>query len=539
MKRFRNHYAGRSRALAAAAVLGTALCTALFAAAAHTAAVAQPAAAATPTETHETVAETIARCLKDLAQDNVDQRRRAVLVLGKYNHPAARAAMRQSLNDPDATIRQSALVALSELTATPTGLVKPVLERLADPNVHIRRIAASLLPQLLRRIPNRIGTPGGQDATGIAFLRRDPEARELLNRAVAEDDPVLRKNLLILDGVVPGLFRSEVLDACLAAADPEVRLLALRACARAKPQSEPLPAPLRRLVTDPNDTVRAEFARLLGSAGDAAIPLWRRMAAEDPAPVVRAQAVTQLVVRRDPAAFELLQQTIRNPELPARQCDSLISLLGSFGERALPMLTEIATAAAPSGRASAVRTLGRTAGTALPASFFADLTATPTSAVRLAALNVLQLRVRDLDQAALNQLLESPYADVRTAAVRLSGSLPRDAAAILIGDALLDEDLDVRIAAIRVAGLRSVPDWARLLRLSLQDPSMEIRRATADTLLRRNDAQSRQILNGYLTAEPNPDLASYVRQQLQRKAKPARRPRPQPRQNATPKGDGP
>ena len=70
---------------------------------------------AQPTENvRETEAQTIAKCLRDLKSDDVDARRRAAMIIGKYRTNETEAAVIRCLRDPDRQVRQSALVSLTE-----------------------------------------------------------------------------------------------------------------------------------------------------------------------------------------------------------------------------------------------------------------------------------------------------------------------------------------------------------------------------------------------------------------------------------------
>ena len=102
----------------------------------------------------ESESETIEKCLQDLKSDSIPVRKRAVLILGKYSNPIASKAIIRSLEDYDATIRRSALVSITEKPITPDA-VEPVLKMIGDGDVHIRRIASSFIPEIMRgyRIP--------------------------------------------------------------------------------------------------------------------------------------------------------------------------------------------------------------------------------------------------------------------------------------------------------------------------------------------------------------------------------------------------
>ncbi|MBO7620227.1 MAG: HEAT repeat domain-containing protein, partial [Victivallales bacterium] len=97
---------------------------------------------AQPAETaRETEEQTIAKCLRDLKSDDVDARRRAAMVIGKYRTLATEMAVIQCLRDPDRQVRQSALVSLTEERFLPAAARMDVFRLLLDSDVHIRRLA--------------------------------------------------------------------------------------------------------------------------------------------------------------------------------------------------------------------------------------------------------------------------------------------------------------------------------------------------------------------------------------------------------------
>ena len=59
----------------------------------------EPLAPAAPAAGHETEEQTVARCLAEMASPDVLARRRAILVLGKYENPQAERALLHALRD--------------------------------------------------------------------------------------------------------------------------------------------------------------------------------------------------------------------------------------------------------------------------------------------------------------------------------------------------------------------------------------------------------------------------------------------------------
>ncbi len=466
---------------------------------------------------HESEQETIAKCLVDLQQSDTKLRRRAVLVLGKYNVPKAQMAIIACLQDSDDTVRQSALVALSECRRVPPAAHKPIIALLADRNVHIRRIASSLLRDVLR-------TRRFVNAFPVKFGRRpavsglDAETKACLNLALEDDDVTVRKNILSLHAVMGHFFKEESLIKCFAHADREIRILALRAYGVTNLAAPGRTDPLVALLHDKEEPVRLEVVKLLGRAGKQGLPLLRDVA-RDPAPVVRSRAIQQLARQADDGAFALLAAAVEDEQMPLEERRLLVRHLRFYPTKERAALMKFSSVGSDSVRAEVVRRLGALVKDDPLPRFFVQLLSDESAEIRKAATGGVLRRARQLRAEDIAQLVSSDYVDVRRMALPLVFQLPAEQAAQFIADCMLDDDVGIRCAAIRFAGQRAVPNWQLFMRQSLKDPSLEIQRAAADALLRRQDPQSRQILAEYLQSQPNPDLAAYVQRQMKRPRK--------------------
>jgi len=445
---------------------------------------------------HESEDETIAKCLTDLESDDVAARRRAVLVLGKYAASRAQQAVITCLEDPDAFVRRSALVALSEQRGIPVQARKPIVSLLRDPSVHIRRIASSLLPEILMtsRFGGTVFPPGARTAADPTL---EAELRELLNAALADDDLVVRKNVLALYRYTADLFSEEAIIGCLDDTDKEVRVNALRVLAGKIPRRPELFERLTPLADDPEPVVREETARTLGRLGPRALPMLRQLA-KDPVPSVRAEAVQRLAQLRDLDAFADIQSLLTDGQVSVADRRSLIRHLLPYGAAAVPLLREHAKRGPTPLRAEAVRALGALGANSPDLTFFLGLVTDPSEDVRKAAMAALRRNARKLDRNRLTALATSRHTDVRRTAMDMVLQLPGAEASEMIIEFLLDEDIDLRCAAVKAACVKGIPEWPLFLAQSLEDPEPQIQRVAIDALLKRKDAQSRRILADYV-----------------------------------------
>jgi HEAT repeat protein len=488
------------------------------------------AAAAQP-EGHETEAETMTRCLAELASPDVQARRRAILVIGKYENPAADAALLRSLRDADAMVRRSALVSFSERRGMPQNAGPDILALLADPDVHIRRIASSMLPEvllgtrLLARPPQEI-VPGGRPA-----VVADPQVAlvmEQLNRALDDPDPIVVKNVLAAAGAAPGELDPDKVRNCLANPDREVRVMALQSLRELPVRKEQeLADRLAPLAKDQDDIVRRELAATLARCGAAGLPALRLLA-EDPVPAVRLEASRQLVLMQDESAPAILARLLTDPAVDpdarAQLVNQLVILELPLGD----LLRQLAAEGPTVVRAAAVRALGnpRLPGQPPPPSFFLALLDDPQVDIRQAAARSLLTRAATLTPADVQRLLRSKFPDVRQAALSRVRLLPPNQAREFLIDACLDEDLDVRCGALMQLALGNLPGWEDILVQSLHDPEPRVRETAFNGLALRRSPTTLPLLQEFLKTCRDPELGQQVRQLmvLVQQPPPARQP---------------
>lgn len=476
-------------------------------------------------EGHEAETETVARCLRDLQSEDVDVRRRAAMVIGKYETPVAQDAVIRCLSDPDDRVRQTALVSVSEQKIIPPASRGPVLRMLTDDNVHIRRIASSLAQQVLGmsgviiggsvRVMGRLTINGVPQPGPVGGSRGglDEESKACLNRALGDPDLTVRKNVLALYPWVRGVFEEERLAQALADEDREIRALALRAVVGSLPP-EKAAALVEGLAADPAPAVRKELASGLSALRPHGAEALYQLS-EDPDAGVRTEATLVLARRRDERALPLIAKFVADESIPADMRTRAVPYLSQWGDEGAGLLTQLAASESLSLKEAAVLALGSVRTEAKPpVSFFLDMLESPSTALRAAATRALQQRARELTPTMVANLARNRHADVRKGAVQLAGRLPAEGQADLLMDLLLDDDIGIRSLAIRQICLLRIPGYLTLMEQSLKDPSVEIQKAAVEGLLLRRGAEGQEALKGFLATCKNADLAEYVRLRL-------------------------
>jgi len=473
-----------------------------------------------PRPGHETEAQTIAKCLKDLGSPDPEVRRRAVLILGKYRASAARQAVAGRLEDKSAAVRQAALVSLSEGGVLPPGVVGRIVRLLLDPDIHIRRIASSALRRCFSPRQLMIRSLGAPVSVSLPTEALPPtDMKEILSKTLRAPDPIIRKNLLALSGYLGKYFDPVALRMCLKDRDREVRVLALQACARVLPAKE-LPSVLFPAAQSGDPEVRKAAVRLLPRLLPASLDLLKKLAG-DADIGVRTEAVNALAWTRNPAVFPLIQRFLEDDRVPASERARVVTVLIVWPRTVIPFLTRLAETAPPPLRAGALRALGvlgRKGGSGPVAGvsvrlFVEELKSSSTEVRKAAAMAILR-RAGELKEADLAAMTRSRFVDVRLLAVQTIGRVPADVAREVLSDLILDDDMGVRCRAVREMALRRVGDWQFVLAESLRDPEAAVQKAAADALLARRDPMSTKLLSDYLQKSPDSALAEYIRARL-------------------------
>lgn len=438
-------------------------------------------------EIHET--ETIARCQRDLAAADAQARRRAVLVLGKYPAPEARRLVVAALRDAAAPVRLAALVALTENPLPPPDAADAILRCIADPDVHLRRLASSCLPRAMQvRQMASLGNPAARELPA--------ELEGILRQATRDPDDTVRKNVAEYAAFLPGVFALDDLRPLLQDPSRDVRVLALGAVESLLP-GDRFAEVLGGLGSDPDRGVRLSLARRsAGHPGAKTLELQRRLAA-DADLEVGTEALLAMFRQGRKEVLPELRRRLDAPGLPAPLAERIIVMFPILGAEAEAPLRELLGHARAEYRLQALRVLPAVRPGAPGPELCLALQADSAATVRQAAALLLQAGPA-LAADRFKPLMASKFADVRSLAVALTRSLPPAAAAPLLFDLLLDEDAAVRAQAVCEIGRRRLPDWLQTLTVALDDDSDEVAAQAADMLLQSNLPEATQVLTDYL-----------------------------------------
>lgn len=436
---------------------------------------------------HDTEEETIAKCLDDLKNQDVARRRRAAMLIGKYDTPEAEEAVIRCLMDTDAQVRQSALVSLSEQNYLPNEARMHVFRLLEDENVHIRRLASSMLPDALGIASSRFTAfnPNVQiHAKGELTENENEQMLAAMNKALYDSDPSVRRNVLAAARYLPVPLSQKGLEQFLRDEDKEVRSLALLAYMRTIGHEAERAAAITHLVDDPVSEVRKILVTAAASLGEQGAPILRKLFA-DPDSNVRFEALNKYTLQFQPDSYSVLKAAIQDETLPMAQRAKLCGNLRYFRQQAAEFAKSLLDSPHTAIRAAALPLFSSNAFGELPIDYFLSLVDEENEEIRTQALRVLQTRLRTPPppKATIEKLFASRHANVRLLAVNLM-NLPavQKSCVNLIQDAVLDDDAAIRKAALRLLAIARPQGWEELIAATLEDEDVEMREAAANAL---------------------------------------------------------
>ena len=449
----------------------------------------------------ETEDQTIAKCLRDLKSDDVAARRRAAMVIGKYQTPEAEAAVIQCLRDPDRQVRQSALVSLTEERFLPAQARMDIFRLLRDPDVHIRRLASSMLPEA-----SGVMIRGSVQINGNIVIRSGGDRSEadnaevlgILNEALDDDDFSVRRNVLAAARYFPQPLDMSRLEKFFHDDSAEVRVLALTLYGRSRNMdARQVLKAVAPLAEDPEPTVRQEVARFadrLGKPGDEIL----KKLLDDRDTAVKVEAVRAYANHLNDKAFDPLAKLILDENVPVDYRRLLLPPLRDFGERSFPVYESLLNGKNATLAAYAMNVLAMDRSKRFPPSFFIPFLDSPHDDVRKGAMRALNILSRDLKGDDIRQIMKGKNHDGKIFGLRMCPRLEREDRIQIMQDACLDDDEDVRMLGLRELGVLRPDGWIDLLLASLEDPSRQIQQTAAESLCNYPTEKIQNALREYL-----------------------------------------
>ena len=270
------------------------------------------------------VLEALTTALKD---PDAEVREQALVALSRLGDARSAAAVAPMLADSSAEIREHAAFALGQMHNP--AAVEPLLGALRDTTPGVREQAAFALGQLRdpRAVEPLIAVVGDANAEvrsqacfALAQLR-DKRATPKLVAALDDADKEVREHAAFALSQIRDPAAVPALAGKLKDADPEVREQVVFALSQLKaPQAV---EPLIQALGDQSDEVQAQAAFALGQIQDrrATAPLIRALKSDSTE--VREHAAWALGQLQDPSATDALTAAIKDPDAKVRKAAAL------------------------------------------------------------------------------------------------------------------------------------------------------------------------------------------------------------------------
>lgn len=435
----------------------------------------------------ETEEETISKCLQDLSSKDVKVRRRAVLILCKYAKSSVYTQLIPHLEDPDPKVRQSIVVGFIESRMTMRDSAIPLIRRLADSDVHTRRMVSStLLPRLIFYL-----------SYGNDFAEAD---QKILLDALKDKDATVRKNMLTSYHSLKRIVGGSAFYHLLGDESSEIRLMALMKMSGSLTFDSIKPY-LNKLIQDKSVKIREQVLKSLGNFGREGREFLKIMA-EDKEPAIAARA---MAYTRNPQYLPRLEKIILDESSPSDLVVDLTMVITSWNQSSQDFVKKLLAHPDETRRYASLSALTRMS-IEVPLADLMKLIKDDSSRIRQIVFAHLVRQNLNADQ--ISNLSLSEYTDVREFSLGYIIRNYRKDKEMLeaLYDLMLDEELKIRSLAITAVWECKAGDRYEILSQSLTDSDAEIRNLAARILLNSNDPKAAKIIEDFKKKNAKVDI---------------------------------
>jgi HEAT repeat protein len=478
--------------------------------------------------------ETIERAGRDLRDPKEEVRLGAAKLLGKYKtlrsmtllagSPAGASGTAWGLNDPSVRVRRAVVVSFSEflmsgIYANNRSLLERFLEKLADPDIEVRRQVSEMLPGLgsgLFRSNYQVVEINGQRVFRSTPYALPPKLATIVQRAFQDEDPIVRQTMLKYFYVLRIPLPPLTLERLLGDEDRGVRMAALDRVTMLPPHDAVF-RKLREMTKHEDVGVRQKVASIARSSSHRTSRDILRSLRDDEDPYVMTLAVTSLARLGEPqpdAMVEKVREFLMGTSSTSNQVVSLVYAVSAFGSHQSQIIFRALTEHdAPKIRRIAwQRFLGYDNGWSNPKLWLPALQDRDRK-TRETITSIVVSRARTFDSKTMTALVGNSYVDVRRFAADCLALVTPKVADEFRFDLLIDEKTEVRAAALRSVGIRRPSNWLLILERSLLDEESMIQRVALEYLL--NDrAQGIPALIKFSRKHPRNPITARIRVEL-------------------------
>lgn len=455
--------------------------------------------------------KTVARALQNLQSAVADERRAAVMLLGKYNLPEAREGVIRALTDESGSVRLAAVVSLFE---SPRNLPRQaqwqVFALLGDEEVSIRRIVSNVLPFVASAFP-------------VSFDRdrREPqrdlpdEFANLVFEAFSDEDALVRRNMISNYRQLYVPLPEERLIALLHDPDPEVAMIALQTGDRVL-SSESFSREAKTLVERGDRTYRLNLTRYLAHHREPDALRALDSLSEDEDRQVRLEASLALFTNSPSKEdYRTLLDELQAGRLYSDTTEKILQAAAYLGTNGREFLVEGLGHQSTLYRRHTAQTLFTYYPREISFEEVDKLLHDDARDIRERAVNFLLRHGRRWSPEDLTGLVESPHSANRLAVLQLLPRVPEADRQDILMELLLDDHREVQGKAVEAIAQEKIPNWETILFRATRLDSPEIRRKAIQGLLRNPTSEARDYLQKIIEQNPNSREARQIEAVLQ------------------------
>ena len=455
--------------------------------------------------------ETIARALTDLNSSNVDTRVGSVMLLGKYQDPAALNGVVSRLTDSHVRVRRAALVSLIEIQgAMPPQGVEKIFLMLNDDDAEIRRMVSSSLAMLVNiwNTHNR-----GNQLIPIRPSLPLPVRQRFIN-AFLDEDVVVRRNMLSYYFFLGVQLPEAILLSLLQDEDDMVRLEALRLSIRIT-RFTTIIKQAESLSVDPLQNIRLLFTNMLGNQRTAGAISWLEVLLKDSDTEVANEAALSLFrIRPTLEDARQLTESVLTGQFNQQQGTTFIQTLAILRDTAQRLVDRFLDADNPTYRYEALRIYLSYADLKKDGKRIQDLANDKSERVRIHVLNFLRGSRDKVPPELIEGLSYAKDVKVRETALTLTRHFESEDAEPLLLDFLIDEESRIRMLALDELVRRSFSDIRDILHLSLDDSDWLIQRRAVTHLIGLQEPEELNFLKARVDEDPKHPISLYIKDQM-------------------------
>ncbi|MEA2011856.1 MAG: HEAT repeat domain-containing protein [Verrucomicrobiota bacterium] len=419
----------------------------------------------------ETEIKTISKCINDYHTGNEKQRKRAILVLGKYNNSSAVQTIINALDDHSALIRQSALVSLSEKPNIPERAKEKIVSLFIDTDIHIQRISTSLITRIARMSRIKLMRAGSKNR----FFHFDQKHRDILNKCLVSGDYTVRKNIILHAHYFYKLLDKNILIDCLDTTEDELRLLIIQKCKYIIGKQKLLDYLEKNISSEKSSAILLEYIKLLSSyKGKNNTEVFLKWC-NYPDSKVRYEAIKGIILSGSQKAIPFIEKYVLGNN-PLQEKLNLIRYSAYLHSVAIKMLERLLENDNLAIKNEVLQKLVQLKGPSNCKDMLIELLKSEISKIRKTAMRYLR-NCRNIDwEKIIPEISQSQYPDIRYFSIENIHKLHKGRQTELLLNLLIDDNVDVKTYALRTILSKKIDNWQQILKQSIMSADIDMQK---------------------------------------------------------------